>query len=116
MNAKTRKRLLALLKKRREDRKRAEEQAKALLASYNKLYGDFFTEKQKTADLQRRLARLVDGKAEYLFVPREMDDVVECRWRVSKMLLKASRDRGVIWDEVFRKLREELFRWESGRI
>lgn len=111
MNTKTRKRVLALLKKRRDDKRLADEAHKSVLANYGKLYDDFMAEKRMVGDLTRRLARLVDGGVEEDFA-RSGD--VRCHWRVSAVLLKLSRDRQVIWDEVFRKMRASLFKWQEG--
>lgn len=113
MTPKTRKRLLALLAKRRKERDALKSQVKGLLASYNTLYDDFMREKVKVCDRDERLRRLVDGGVETSLTPRDIGDVVEFRWRVSKLLLRSCRDRNVIWEEVFHKLRVSLAEWKG---
>lgn len=109
MTPATRKNSLKALRRMRERVRNAELAHKGLLGSYNRLYDEFFREKARATDLQARLDKLLDGRVDEDFAGEH----VRCEWRVSKILLKYARDRSVVWEEVARKLRSALMKFET---
>jgi hypothetical protein len=58
---------------------------------------------------REQVRKLAVGRVEDV-MPRDFDDVIECRWRVSKRMLKLHRNPEAVWECVFQSLKEELYK------
>ena len=110
MTSERRKRVLALLKRQRERIKEVETSLQRVEVKYAHAVQESRHLRLERDEERRRLRCLANGRVVDSLFSTDIGDEIVCYWRVSKRVLKLHKYPEIVWETVFRHLKEELYK------